>query len=111
VAITRKMEARTLKLKGSIKKKNITILVNSRSTHYFVDINLAKQLKLFVYPMKDLIVKVIDGPQIKGIGRCQNVSVRIKSLELQTGCYALPLSGDGHGVMVLEAEWLMRLYT
>jgi hypothetical protein len=45
----RKVEPRTLKFKGSIKGKNITILVDSGSTHNFVDINLAKQLNIFVY--------------------------------------------------------------
>jgi hypothetical protein len=83
-----KMEPRTLKLKGSIKNKNITILIDSGSTHNFVDINLAKQLNLFVYLVKDLIVKVVDGQQVKGIGRCHKVFVQIQSLELQTGCYA-----------------------
>jgi hypothetical protein len=73
--ITGKMEPRTLKLKGSIKNKNITILVDSGSTHNFVDINLAKQLNLFVYPVKDLIVTIVDGQQVKGIGRCHKVSI------------------------------------
>jgi hypothetical protein len=73
-----------------------------------VDINLAKQLNLFVYPVKDLIVKVANGQQVKGIGRCHKVFVQIQSLELQTRCYALPLSGMD---MVLGAEWLMQLGT
>jgi hypothetical protein len=59
LAITGKMEPRTLKLKGSIKNKNITILVESGSTHNFMDIILAKQLNLFVYPMKDLIITIV----------------------------------------------------
>jgi hypothetical protein len=57
-AIIGKMEPRTLKLKRSIKNKNITILIDSGSTHNFVDVNLAKQLNLFLYPVKDLIVMV-----------------------------------------------------
>jgi hypothetical protein len=62
------VEPRTLKFKGSIKNKNITILVDSGSTHNFMDINLAKQLNLFVYPMKDLMVTIVDGQQVKGVG-------------------------------------------
>jgi hypothetical protein len=47
-AITERMKPNTLKLKGSLKGKYITILVDSGSTHNFVDINLARQLNLFV---------------------------------------------------------------
>jgi len=39
VEITRKMEPRTLKFKGSTKGKNIIILIDSGSTHNFVDID------------------------------------------------------------------------
>lgn len=40
------MEPRTLKLKGSIKNKDITILVDYGSTHNLVDIKIEKQLNL-----------------------------------------------------------------
>ena len=53
-----RMEPRTLKLKGSVHNINITILVEFRSTHPFMDINLTKQLNLFV---KDLIILIASG--------------------------------------------------
>jgi hypothetical protein len=65
VGITRKMEPKTLKLKGSIKNKNIIVIVDFGSTHNFMDINLEKPLNLLVYPVKDLIIKVVDGQQVK----------------------------------------------
>jgi hypothetical protein len=67
-AIIGKMEPSTLKLKGSIKGKNITILVDSGSTHNFVDINLTRQLNIFVYLVRDLMVTTVDGQQVKGVG-------------------------------------------
>jgi hypothetical protein len=67
VKITGIMEPRTLKLKGRIKNKKITILVDSRSTHNFMDINLVKHLNLFVYLVMDLIIIIIDGQKVKGI--------------------------------------------
>jgi hypothetical protein len=73
-----------------------------------VDINLTKQLNLFVYLVKDLIVTIADGQQVKEIDRCHEVYVQIQSLELQMGCYALPLNGMD---MVLGAKWLMQLGT
>ena len=61
------MEPRTLKLKGSIKIKNITIPVDCGSTHNFMDPSLAK-----VNFVGD-ITKVINGQQVKGIKMCHEV--------------------------------------
>jgi len=79
-AITRKVEPRILKFKGSIKSKNITILIDFGSTHNFMDINLAKQLNIFVYLVRDLMVTIIDGQQVKGLGWCHKVFVYIQNL-------------------------------
>jgi hypothetical protein len=89
-AITEKMKPNTLKLKGSLKGKDITILVDLGSTHNFVDINLAKQLNLFVYLVKDLMVTIVDGQPIEGVGRCHKVSIHIQKLELQTDITLYP---------------------
>ena len=58
------METRTLKLKGIIKIKNITIPVDYGRTHNFVGPSLAK-----VNFVGD-ITKVINGQQVKGIKMC-----------------------------------------
>lgn len=79
-AITRRVEPRTPKFKGSIESKTITILVYSRSTHNFVDINLAKELDLFVCSVRDLMVTIVDGPQVEGLEWCHKVSVQIQKL-------------------------------
>jgi hypothetical protein len=44
-----------------------------------VDINLARQLNLFVYPVRDLMVTTIDGQQVKGLGWCHKVFVHIQN--------------------------------
>ena len=58
------MEPRTLKLKGSIKIKNITIPVDCGNTHNFVDPSLANVNFI------GEINKVINGQQVKGIKTC-----------------------------------------
>jgi hypothetical protein len=88
-----KNETKGTKIKGSIKNKNI---------------NLSRLLNLFVYPVKNLIVAIVDGQQVKQIGRYHKVSVQIQSLKLQMGCYAPPLNGMD---MVLGEEWLMQMGT
>jgi hypothetical protein len=97
-----------LKLKGIIKSRSIMILVYSGSTHNCIDINVAKQLNLFVYSTRDLTLTVTNGQNFKEVGRCYKVSVQIQELELQTRLYALPLEEMD---MVLGLEWLMQLVT
>ena len=48
-AITRISQPQTLKLKGHIKNNNVSILIDTGSTHNFININLAKIFNLFVY--------------------------------------------------------------
>jgi hypothetical protein len=69
------MEQRTLKLKGTIKKKNVSILIDYGSTHNFVDIDIANKLNPFVYPTKDLTITIAYGQQVKSVGRCHKVHV------------------------------------
>jgi hypothetical protein len=74
-----------------MKNRNVIILVDSNSTHNYIDINLAKKVNSFVYPTKDPTIGVINGHKVKGIGRCHKIYVQIKKLELQIGFYNLPL--------------------
>jgi hypothetical protein len=53
-----------LKLKGNIKKENVTILVDTWSTYNFIDVNVAKNLNLFVYSAMYIRVMVADGKKL-----------------------------------------------
>jgi len=53
-AITRITQPQTPKLKGHIKKENVIVLIDMRSTHNFVDVKVAKRLNLFVYLAIDI---------------------------------------------------------
>ena len=40
----------TLKIEGHIKKKNLIVLIESGSTHNFINCKVAKELNCFLYP-------------------------------------------------------------
>jgi hypothetical protein len=40
----------TLKIQGNIKKKNLTTLIDSGSTHNFINYRVEKYLNFFLYP-------------------------------------------------------------
>ena len=50
VAMTCISQPQTLQLFGHIKKTKVTVLVDSGSTHNFIDSRVAKQLNIFIYP-------------------------------------------------------------
>lgn len=59
---------------------------------------------IFLYPTKDLTVKVADGHLVNNIGSCHKIFVQIQDLEIKSEFYALSLVGMD---MVPGAEWLM----
>jgi hypothetical protein len=54
----------TLTIQGYIKKEKVTILIDSSSTHNFINYTLAKYLECFVYPAPKFQVMIVDGGTI-----------------------------------------------
>ena len=103
-----KLEQKRLTINGTIKNKDVTILIDPGSTHNLVDMKIAKALNLFVYPVKNLTVSTITDQHLDEVGKCHKVPLHIQDLKLQIDCYALSLKGVD---MVLGAEWLIQLGT
>lgn len=66
-----KPQPRNLNLKGVIKDRNITILIDYGSTHKCIDIDVAKKPNCFIYLTRDLTVKVANGQRVEEVGNCQ----------------------------------------
>ena len=108
VAITRITQPLTLKLKGHIKKENVTILVDTGSTHNFIDVNVVKNLNLFVYPAANIRVMVADGKKIDGIRKCHKIKLQVAYYGFESGFYTVPLGGLD---VILGIQWLQMLGT
>lgn len=107
-AITGIAQPQTLKLKGYIKKQCVIVMVDSRSTNNFVDVNVAKRLNTFAYPIADLKVMVVDGKQIDGVGKCHKVKLQLSDYAIESSFYTVPLGGVD---VVLGVQWLRTLGT
>lgn len=92
-AMTGISQPQTLKLKGHINKENVTVLIDTGSTHNFIDIKVARKLNLFVYPVLDMKVMVADGKKIEKVGKCHKVKLQIQDFKLESELYTLPLGG------------------
>ena len=55
----------TLKIEGYIKKKKMTVLMDSSSTHNFIHSKIAKDLNCFIYLAPEFQVMVANGSTIK----------------------------------------------
>ena len=72
-AITGISQPQTLKLKGHIKKNNVSILIDTGSTHNFINVNIYKIFNLFIFPFPNMKFMVADGNHIENVGKCHKV--------------------------------------
>lgn len=77
-----KPQPKFLKLKGVITYREITIVINCRTTHNCIDIVVAEQLSLFVYPSTDLTMMVTNGKNVKEVRKCHKISIYIRNKTL-----------------------------
>jgi hypothetical protein len=68
----------TLKIQGYIKNKKVTILIDSGSTHNFINYKYEKDFDYFVYPAPEFQVMIADGGTI-------NCSTKFHSIKLNMG--------------------------
>jgi hypothetical protein len=105
-AIARPMSPNTMRLVGFIQNQRVVILVDSGSTHNFVDPAVLLKIPLLVVPTPKLHVKVANGAKVMSGGRCQSVALRLQFNTFITNFYILTLKGYD---VVLGIEWLRTL--
>jgi hypothetical protein len=69
-AIVGSMSPNTMRLVGFIQNQHVVILVDSGSTHNFVDPTLLLKIPLLVVPTPELHVKVANGAKVMSGRRC-----------------------------------------
>ncbi|KAK9174857.1 hypothetical protein WN944_026861 [Citrus x changshan-huyou] len=95
-----------MRLKGNLKKHGVTILIDSSSTHNFLNSSLAKQCGCPVTTTTQFQVTVADGGVISSSGKCSHVPVNSQGFQFHLDFFLLPVSGCD---IVLGAEWLRSL--
>ena len=107
-AITGISQPQTLKIKEHIKNNNSTVLIDSGSTHNFVNTSLAKIFNLFVCPVPNMKLMVEDGNKIDNVGKCHKVKLQMHEYNLESDFFAVPLGGVD---VLLGIQWLQTLGT
>jgi hypothetical protein len=97
---------KTMRVKAAIGRKTLVVLIDSGSTHNFVDHKIASALQLAVTLAEEFTVKVANGEKLRCTERYTNVVISIQGFQFTTTLYSLPL----HGIdIVLGVQWLENL--
>ena len=95
-----------MRITGKIGKKDVHILIDSVSTHNFLDIHLAKRLGLSLTQVKPVMVDVADGNRLECDSMCKGLKWKLRHTTFITDVLLLPL---GNCDMVLGIQWLETL--
>lgn len=100
-AIAESLAPKTMRLLGEINNQNVLILIDTSSTHSFIDPYVAKKAKL---PMGDiqLTVKVANGGTLSYLGYCKAVPLILQDIHFLANLYVLTLGGCE---VVLGVDW------
>jgi len=98
----------TMRVRGYFGKKSIQILLDSGSTHNFVNLSLAQKLGCKMEPVQLEPVSVADGSELKCQYLCRKFTWRLQGTEF---CADVLLISLGSCDMVLGVQWLSTLGT
>ena len=82
-----------MRVMGKIKHRSFVILIDSRSTHNFIDAALVSHLHINVDTSQVLEVKVADGDLIKTQGVCKDVPILLQGHEFLVHLHVLLMRG------------------
>ncbi|KAA8542515.1 hypothetical protein F0562_023667 [Nyssa sinensis] len=96
----------TMRVKGGIGHISTIVLVDSGSTHNFINETLARKVALQPEKGGKFEVVVASGEKLSSPGKCTNVKLILQGIPVLVDFYLLPLEGYD---IVLGTQWLSTL--
>ena len=96
----------TMRIRGKINGVSLVVLLDTGSTHNFIDAALVPSLHLLVDQSQTLEVKVASGAMVRTQGFCDQVPICIQREEFSIQYHVVPLRGCD---VVLGTQWLTIL--
>ena len=96
----------TMRVQGKIKNQVVVILIDTGSTHNFVDVNIARKGGWQLQPLASFNVTVANGEKLKVHDLCANLHVEIQGEMIISDFFVLQLRGCD---MVLGVQWLLTI--
>lgn len=105
-ALTGWATPQTMRVRAKIGLNEIVVLIDSDSTHNFINSRLASVLQLPIQPTPAFSVRVANGEKVICQGKHEKVYVLIQDIPFELTLYSLPITGLD---MVLGIQWLGNL--
>jgi hypothetical protein len=105
-AITGSNHPNTMRLIGWIGNHKIIVLIDSGSTHNFLDSSMGRKLKVSISKEQRIWVKVANGEEVVSEGKCMQLKVQLQNFSFTTEAYMIILAGCD---MVLGIQWLVTV--
>ncbi|KAJ8749838.1 hypothetical protein K2173_013241 [Erythroxylum novogranatense] len=99
---------RTMRISAKVGSSELIVLIDSDSTHNFINEKIAGFLKLPVAQTKPFNVKVANGGHLRCNEKFENVPILLQGIPFTVTLYSLPIMGFD---MVLGIHWLEQLGT
>jgi hypothetical protein len=105
-ALTGYTGPKTMRVSAQIGIRTILVLIDSGSTHNFVDHKIAKILALPITPITKFCVTVANGERLSCKEKYVDVKLMVQGLTFTVTLFSLPLTGLD---VVLGVQWLEKL--
>jgi hypothetical protein len=105
-AISGSLGAKSMRLLGSLQNHHVSILVDSGSTHNFLDPVFLHKVQLQITATPLLRVKIANGTTVQSMGKVTSVTFKVQGYSFSTNFYLIALGGCD---MVLGVDWLSTL--
>lgn len=97
---------KTMRINSWIKNRRVVVLIDSGSTHNFINHEIAKKLNLVASKVETFQVRVASREKLKCETLYRAVPIKIQGVTISADLYALPLEGLD---VVLGVQWLEGL--
>ncbi|KAK8949103.1 hypothetical protein KSP39_PZI005439 [Platanthera zijinensis] len=105
-ALTGISSYQTMRVTASYHGQSINVLIDSESTHNFLDEGAARRLNCEFVPMTPFLVAVADGKKLSSSYKVNNFTWRMQGVGFTSEMLILPLGGCE---VVLGVQWLVTL--
>jgi hypothetical protein len=105
-AISGSPGSKSMRVLGVLQSHPVSILIDSGSTHNFLDPSMAARVNLSIISTSLLHVKIANGDTIPCFGRVSAVSFKVQGHPILVDFYIISLGGCD---MVLGVQWLQTL--
>lgn len=95
-----------MRIKGNMGSQIIVILIDSGSTHNFLDPSVVRKGNIALLEKETVKAKVANGEEISSEGRCPKLNFKLQRVEFVIEVHVLVLVGCN---MVLRVHWLREL--